>query len=156
MFGDTVLSQRIVWEGVWPTSPREGKHNSMQQSFSYRASTSPAAMPTLKYKWIPRADADADNASGAQEHVGGATWSAAPAVRPPDPVFPAASADTAASVPNDAAAAAAAARPLAYDVPVPPRSVVPPTFTAHTMGPYYYYPHHQQQQQQQPVTLLRR
>ena len=101
-------------------------------------------MPTLKYKWITRADAgvDAADASRAQEHGGGATWSAAPAVRP-DPVMP----NTSASAAAASAAAAPAARPLAYAVHVPPRSVVPPTFTA--TGPYYQQQQQQHQQQQQ-------
>ena len=109
-------------------------------------------MPTLKYKWIRRADADVDAADAprAQEHVAGATWSAAPAVRP-DPVISNTSAS--AAVASNDSAAAAAARPLVYGVPVPPRSVVPPTFTA--TGPYYQQ-QQQQHQQQQPETLLKR
>ena len=102
-------------------------------------------MPTLKYKWIPRADADADRASRAQERVGGATWSAsaALAVRPDSVIS-----NTSASAAVASAAAAPAARPLAHGVHVPPRSVMPPTITA--TGPYYQQQQYQQPPQQEP------
>ena len=102
-------------------------------------------MPTLKYKWIPRADADADRASRAQELVGGATWSAsaAPALRPDSVIS-----NTSASAAVASAAAAPAARPLAHGVHVPPRSVMPPTITA--TGPYYQQQQYQQPPQQEP------
>ena len=111
-------------------------------------------MPTLV--WIRRSESgsDADDATSRSRGEDAAV---------PDPVVSAASA-AADAAPDDAAAAATvtppafgvpraaapAAGPLAYRVPVPPWIAVPPTFTAHTMVLHY------QHQQQRYRPLLRR